>query len=116
MDVVPKKPTVNFVISRSVSEENRTVIPSQKTKKREDNECVEGDSLPLCYSSFELIRQRLKASKQKQNFEDMGNFINFLEVGYEEDEQSCSQSQHVEKLVVCNEELDYKERGKGSQM
>ena len=46
----------------------------------------------------------------------MGNFINFLEVGYEEDEQSCSQSQHVAKLVVCNEELDYKEIGKGSQI
>ena len=39
-----------------------------------------------------------------------------LEVEYEEDEQSCSQSQHVEKSVVFNEELDYKERGKGSQI
>ena len=40
-----------------------TVIESQKDGIREDNQCAEGDSLPLCYSSFELIRQRLKASK-----------------------------------------------------
>ena len=29
-DVVPKKPTINFVNSRSLSEENMTVIQSQK--------------------------------------------------------------------------------------
>ena len=45
-----------------------TVIQSQKAEKRKDSECAEGDYLPLCYSSFELLRQRLKASKQKQNF------------------------------------------------
>ena len=65
LDVVPKNPAINFVNSRPVSEENLTVIQSQKAEKREDNECTEGDSLPLCYSSFELIRQILKASKQK---------------------------------------------------
>ena len=85
-----------------------TVIQSQKDEKRKDSECAEGDCLPLCYSSFELLRQRLKASKQKLNYEDMENFMNFLEVEDEEDEQSCSQSHHVEKSVVCNEELDYK--------
>ena len=42
--------------------------------------------------------------------------MNFLEVEDEEGEQSCIHSQHVEKSVVCNEELDYKERGKGSQI
>ena len=61
-DVVPKKLAVN---SRSFSEENMIVIRGQKAEKREDNECVEGDSLPLCYSSFELLRQRLKASKKR---------------------------------------------------
>ena len=113
-DVVPKKPAINFVNSRHVSEENMTVIQSQKDKRRKDSECAEGDCLPLFYSSFELLRKRLKASKQKESFEDMENFMNLLEVEDEEDEQSCSQSQHVEKSVVCNEELDYKERGKGS--
>ena len=61
MDVVPKKPTINFVNSRPVSEENMTVIQSQK-----DSESAEGDCLPLCYSSFELLRQRLKASKKNR--------------------------------------------------
>ena len=46
----------------------------------------------------------------------MENFTNFLEAEDEEDEQSCCKFQHVEKLVVFNEELDYKERGKGSQI
>ena len=59
-DVVPKKPAIKL---RSFSEENMTVIQSQKDEKIEDNECAEGDSLPLCYSSFELTRHRLKASK-----------------------------------------------------
>ena len=65
LDVVPKNLAINFVISRPVSEENRTVIQIQKDEKRKDSECAEGDCLPLCYSSFELIRQMLKASKKK---------------------------------------------------
>ena len=73
-------------------------------------------NLSLCYSSFELIRQRLNTSKQKQKFEDMENFMNFLGVEDEEDEQSCNEYQLVGKSVVCNEELDYKERDKGSQI
>ena len=88
------------------SGKNLTVIQSQKAKKIKDSECVEGDYLPLCYSSFELLRQRFKASKQKYNFENIENFMNFLEVEDDEDEQSCSQSQQVEKYVVCNDKLD----------
>ena len=52
MDVVPKKPAINFVNSRPMSEENMTAIESQKAEKREDNECAKGDTFPLCYSSF----------------------------------------------------------------
>ena len=88
----------------------------QFTNGNQRTECVEGDNLLLCCSSFELIRQRLKASKHKQKCEDMENVVHFLEVEDEEDEQSCSQSHHVEKSLVFNEELDYKERGKGSQI
>ena len=39
----------------------------------------------------------------------MENFMNFLEVGDEESEQSCSQSQHVRKSEVCDEEMKHKE-------
>ena len=58
------------------------------------------DGLPLCYYSFELIRRRLKASKQKHKFEDMVHFMNLLEIEDDEDEQSCSQSQPMKKSVV----------------
>ena len=61
-DFIPKKPAIK---SRYVSEEKLIVIQSQKAEKIGGNKCVEGDSLPLCYSSFELIRQGLKASKHK---------------------------------------------------
>ena len=97
LDVIPKKPVVNSVISRPLSEENQTVIQSQKDEKREDNECAEGDYLPLCYSSLELIRKRLTASKHKHKFEDMGNFMDFLKLEDDEDEQSCIQYQLIEK-------------------
>ena len=40
LDVVPKKPAVNFVISSLVSEKNQTVIQSQKARRREDTEYV----------------------------------------------------------------------------
>ena len=116
MDVVPKKPAINFVNSRPMSEENMTVIRSQKFEKIEDNECARGDSLPLCYSSFELIRQRLKASKHKQKVEDMVHFMNLFEIEDDEDEQSCSQYQLMQKSMVCNEILDHKGRGEGSQI
>ena len=70
----------------------------------------------MCYFSFELIRQTLKDSKHKHKFEDMENFMDFLEVEDDEDEQSCSQSQLMEKSMVCNEALDHKERGEGCQI
>ena len=54
LDVIPKEPTLK---PRSDSEENQVVTRSQKAEIREDSECAEGDSLPLCYFSFELIRQ-----------------------------------------------------------
>ena len=116
LDVVPKKPAINFVNSRPASDENLTAIQSQKVEKREDNECVEGDSLPFCYSSFELIRQILKASKHKQKIEDMENLMDLLEVEDDKDEQSWSQSQLMEKSVVFNKALDQKYRVDGSQI
>ena len=50
--------------SMSVNEEKLTIIQNQKEERIWGGECAEDGSLPLCYSSFELIRQRLKASKQ----------------------------------------------------
>ena len=65
-----------------------------------------------------MVEERSLCVDQIQNFpEDLHEHTKpSLLVEDEKDEQSCSQSQHVEKSVVCNEELDYKERGKGSQI
>ena len=46
----------------------------------------------------------------------MVHFMNLFEIEDDEDEQSCSQSQLMDKSVVCNEALDHKERGEGSQI
>ena len=48
--------------------------------------------------------------------EDMVHFMNLFEIEDDEDEQSCNQSQLMDKSVVCNEALDHKERGEGSQI
>ena len=66
--VVPKKPAVDFVSSCPISEENQITIQGEKAENREDSECVGSDYLPLCYSSFELLRHILKISNQKQKF------------------------------------------------
>ena len=39
-----------------------------------------------------------------------------LLVEYENDEQHCNQSQHIEKPAVCDEELKYEEKEQGSQL
>ena len=69
----------------------------------------------MCYSSFELIRQRLKSSKKKHKFEDMVHFMNLFETEDEEEEKSSSQSQLMGEPMVCNKVLDHIERGEGSQ-
>ena len=71
LDVMPKSPIVGFVISGPVNEENSIAIQGQKAENKEDSECVESDSFPLCYASFELLRLILKISKKVQKLEDM---------------------------------------------
>ena len=75
LEVIPKEPTIE---PRSANGENQAAIQSQRAKIGKDNKCAEGDNLPLCYSSFELIRHRLKASKRKQKLEDMVHSIDVL--------------------------------------
>ena len=68
LEAIPK----DLVIEpRSANEENQVAIQSQKVETRKDGECARGDSLPLCYSSFELIRHMVKSSIQKQKEEEM---------------------------------------------
>ena len=61
----------------------------------ERNEHVENNCLPMCFSSFEYLKQRLKASKKAQKLEDMNNSMAFLGVNNEKGEQ-------VESVVHSN--------------
>ena len=49
---IPEDPVIE---PRSANGENQAAIQSQKVETGKDGECTGGDSLPLCYSSFELI-------------------------------------------------------------
>ena len=72
LEVIPKEPAIE---PRSSNGENQAAIQSQKDEKGKDDKCVEGDSLPLHDSSFELIRRRIKSFKRKQKLEDMVHSI-----------------------------------------
>ena len=50
---------------RFANGDNQAAMQSQKVEIGKDGKCTEGDNLPLCYSSFELIRHMIKASKKK---------------------------------------------------
>ena len=54
------------VETKPADEKNQDAMKSQKVEARKDNKGTGGDTLPLCYASFELIRHMIKASKQKQ--------------------------------------------------
>ena len=49
---IPEEPVIE---PRFANGENQATIQSQKVETGKDRECAGGDSLPLCYSSFELI-------------------------------------------------------------
>ena len=51
--------------------ENQDAIRSQEDKADKGDKGIEGDILPLCYASFELIRHIIKACKQKQKEGEM---------------------------------------------
>ena len=52
LGAIPKEPIIE---PRSANGENQAAMQSQKVETGKDGEYVGGDSLPLCYSSFELI-------------------------------------------------------------
>ena len=66
LDVMPKKPAIDFVSSGHVNEENSIAIQGQRAENREYSECAGSDSFPLRYSSSELLKHILQISKQKQ--------------------------------------------------
>ena len=58
---------------------------SQKVKVEKDDKGIGGDTLPLCYSYFELIWNMIKASKKKQKEGEMVQSINLY--GREDDKE-----------------------------
>ena len=55
----------NQTIAISISEENFMEIQDQKYENRVETGHVESDCLPLCFHSFEWLKERLKVSNQK---------------------------------------------------
>ena len=62
LEAIPEEPVIE---PRYANGENQATIQSHKVEMGRDEEGTKGDSLPLCYSSFELIQHMIKASKQK---------------------------------------------------
>ena len=71
LEAIPKEPVIE---PSSAKGENQVAIQSQKVETGKDGKCAEGDSLPLCYSSFELIWHMIKISKQKKKVRGYGAF------------------------------------------
>ena len=61
---IPDDPAVEI---NPADEKIQDAIRDQKVEAGKDDKGIGGDSLALCYTSFELIRHMIKASKQKQN-------------------------------------------------
>ena len=101
---------------RSANEENQAAIQSQKVETGKDGKCAEVYSLPLFYFSFELIRQMIKASKQKQKLEDMVHSINLCGKQEDKEEHLCNHSPFIDTSGICDEELGHKEGGNSSQI
>ena len=57
----------NHSITNYVSEQNLIAIQGQKNENKVDSKHVKSDGLPLCFSSFEWLKERLKVSDQNRN-------------------------------------------------
>ena len=100
-----QRPTIYFLTSRPINEENSIAIQGQKVENREYCECAESDSFPLCYASFEFLRYIHKISKKAQKLDDMTS----LEIDNEKGKQLFHQSQPMEERTTCHEMLNHKE-------
>ena len=84
-EAIPEEPVIK---PRSANGDNQATMQSQKVEIEKDGKCARGDSLHLCYSSFELIQHMIKTSKQKKNLEGMVHSINLCGREYDKEEQS----------------------------
>ena len=52
------------MLDEPANEQNQYAMQSQKVEVGKDDKGTGGDSLPLCYASFELMWYMIKASKK----------------------------------------------------
>ena len=65
---IPDEPAIEV---KPADERNQDAMQSQQVETGKDDRGIGGDSLPLCYASFEIRRHMIKASKQKQKETEM---------------------------------------------
>ena len=94
---------------RYANGENQAAIQSQKVETGKDDKCDEGDSLPLCYSSFELIRHMIKTSNKKHKLEEMVPSKNLYGKEEDKEERSCNPYPAIDTSGVCDDILSYEE-------
>ena len=80
----------NKLVTIYVSEENLIAIQDQNYEIKVDSKHVENDCLPLCFSSFEWLKERVKVSDQKHKFEIVDEGISFLGMDDNKEEQLCN--------------------------
>ena len=114
LDSVPKQLGEDLASSWPVTGENHIAIHDHDSENMANRNPIEGNSLPLSFSSFELLRKGSRVTNQTQESDIMDNLIGFLEMYNEKDEHQYDKSQHMEKPVVCNGGLNHQEEYQGS--
>ena len=77
---------------------------------------AEGNSLPLSFSSFELLRKGSRLTNKTQKYDIMDDVIEFLEMDDEKDDKPRNQSQHMKKPGVCNKGFNLQKEYEGFQL
>ena len=70
---------------------------------KKGNKGTEGDNLPFCYASFELIQHMIRASKKKQKEGKMDQSRDLYVRGDDKKKLSCNPSPATDTSGVCDE-------------
>ena len=97
---IPDEPAVETMPS---FKRNQSAVQNQEVEEGKDDEGTRGDSLPLCYSSFELIQQLIKASKQKRKEREMVQFGNLYRKEDDKKKLPGDPSLAIDTSWVCDE-------------
>ena len=87
LDSVPKQLGEDLASSWPVTGENHIAIHDHDSENMANRNPIEGNSLPLSFSSFELLRKGSRVTNQTQESDIVDDFIAFLEMDHEKDEK-----------------------------